>query len=375
MSGIYIHIPFCKQACYYCNFHFSTSFESYRSEMIASICTELEYKKSVFKNVKVRTVYFGGGTPSLLENHEIDAILLSLHSNYETNSVEEMTIEANPEDISLQKLKHWKSKGINRVSLGVQSFFEEDLEQMNRVHDSKQAIHAIEYIKLAGFDNFSIDFMFALPLLSDKQLIKNLDKVIELDVPHISCYNLTVEEQTALIQLIKKGKIEELSQEKSIRQFQLIMEKLSNHKYLQYEISNYAKSGYKSKHNSAYWEQKQYIGIGPSAHSFYNNVRTFNIANNIGYIKKIESGSDYYETEELTEKDFFNEFVMTRLRTSKGLNVRELELLFPMYIEGFRAKTATFLRAGQLAFFGDEYRLTNQGKLMADYITSEFFEI
>ncbi len=343
--------------------------------MIASICTELEYKKSVFKNVKVRTVYFGGGTPSLLENHEIDAILLSLHSNYETNSVEEMTIEANPEDISLQKLKHWKSKGINRVSLGVQSFFEEDLEQMNRVHDSKQAIQAIEYIKLAGFDNFSIDFMFALPLLSDKQLIKNLDKVIELDVPHISCYNLTVEEQTALIQLIKKGKIEELSQEKSIRQFQLIMEKLSNHKYLQYEISNYAKSGYKSKHNSAYWEQKKYIGIGPSAHSFYNNVRTFNIANNMDYIKKIESGSDYYETEELTEKDFFNEFVMTRLRTSKGLNVRELELLFPMYIEGFRAKTATFLRAGQLAFFGDEYRLTNQGKLMADYITSEFFEV
>ena len=375
MSGIYIHIPFCKQACYYCNFHFSTSFESYRSEMIASICTELEYKKSVFKDVNVRTVYFGGGTPSLLENHEIDAILLSLHSNYETNSVEEMTIEANPEDISLQKLKHWKSKGINRVSLGVQSFFEEDLEQMNRVHDSKQAIQAIEYIKLAGFDNFSIDFMFALPLLSDKQLIKNLDKVIELDVPHISCYNLTVEEQTALIQLIKKGKIEELSQEKSIRQFQLIMEKLSNHKYLQYEISNYAKSGYKSKHNSAYWEQKQYIGIGPSAHSFYNNVRTFNIANNMGYIKKIESGSDYYETEELTEKDFFNEFVMTRLRTSKGLNVRELELLFPMYIEGFRVKTATFLRAGQLAFFGDEYRLTNEGKLMADYITSEFFEV
>jgi len=375
MAGIYIHIPFCKQACYYCNFHFSTSFEGYRGEMIASICTELEYKKSVFKEVKVRTVYLGGGTPSILENNEIDSIFLALHSNYEMDSVEEITIEANPEDVSLKKLKHWKLNGINRVSLGVQSFFEEDLEQMNRVHDSKQALKAIEYIKLVGFNNFSIDFMFALPLLSDKQLIKNLEKVIELDVPHISCYNLTIEEQTALIQLIKKGKIEDLSQEKSIRQFQLIMEKLSDNKYLQYEISNYAKNGYKSRHNSAYWEQKQYLGIGPSAHSFYNNIRTFNIANNSDYIRKIECGSDYYETEELTERDFFNEFVMTRLRTSKGLNVRELELLFPNYIEGFKAKTAVFLRAGQLAFFGDEYRLTKEGKLMADYIASEFFEV
>jgi len=375
MSGIYIHIPFCKQACYYCNFHFSTSFDSYRSEMIASICKELELKKSVFKNVKVDTVYFGGGTPSLLENNEIDAILLSLHSNYETKSVKEMTIEANPEDVSLQKLKFWKSKGIDRVSLGVQSFFEEDLEQMNRVHDSQQAIHAIERIKSVGFDNFSIDFMFALPLLSDKQLIKNLDKVINLDVPHISCYNLTLEEQTALTQLIKKGKIEELNQDKSVRQFQLIMEKLGDNKYLQYEISNYAKSGYKSKHNSAYWEQKQYIGIGPSAHSFYNNIRTFNIANNMEYIKKIESDSDYYKIEELTERDFFNEFIMTRLRTAKGINIRDIELLFPMFIKGFKAKTAVFLRAGQLAFFGDEYRLTNEGKLMADYIASEFFEV
>ncbi len=375
MAGIYIHIPFCKQACYYCNFHFSTSFESYRSEMIASICAELKLKKSIFKGVNIQTVYFGGGTPSLLENHEIDSILLVLYDNYELSSVEEITIEANPEDVSLKKLKHWKSKGINRVSLGVQSFFEDDLQQMNRVHDSKQALQAIEYIKSAGFDNFSIDFMFALPLLSDQQLIKNLDKVIELNVPHISCYNLTVEEQTALIQLIKKGKVEELSQEKSIRQFQLIMEKLSNHKYLQYEISNYAKQGYKSKHNSAYWEQKPYIGVGPSAHSFYQNIRTHNIPSNTGYIKKINGEGDYFETEELTEKDFFNEFVMTRLRTSKGINIREIELLFPMYFDAFKAKTVVFLRSGQLAFFGEEYRLTKEGKLMADYIASEFFEV
>ena len=375
MAGIYIHIPFCKQACYYCNFHFSTSFESYRDAMIASICKELEKKKSIFNGLPVLTIYFGGGTPSLLEDHELDQIMSVIHKNYKTSYVEEITIEANPEDIYLDKLNHWMSVGINRVSLGVQSFFDEDLSQMNRAHDSDQATKSIEYIRLAGFNNFSVDFMFALPLLSDEQLIKNLEKVIDLNVPHISCYNLTVEEQTALVQLIKKGNIEALSQEKSIRQFKIIMEKLASHKYLQYEISNYAKEGFKSKHNSAYWDQKAYLGVGPSAHSFYDNLRIHNIPSNMEYINKIKNGSDYFETEKLTEKEFFNEFVMTRLRTSKGLNVRELELLFPNYLDSFKSKTSVFLRSGQLAFFGDEYRLTKEGKLMADYIASEFFEI
>lgn len=375
MAGIYIHIPFCKQACYYCNFHFSTSFERYRGEMISSICKELETKKTIFKKTPLHTLYFGGGTPSLLENDELNQILSVVHKNYDTSSIEEVTIEANPEDVNLDKLNYWKSKGINRISLGIQSFFDEDLKQMNRAHDSQQAIKSVENIRLVGFDNFSVDFMFALPLLSDEQLIKNLEKVIELNVPHISCYNLTVEEQTALVQLIKKGEIRALSQEKSIRQFKIIMEKLADHRYLQYEISNYAKEGYKSKHNSAYWEQKAYIGIGPSAHSFYDNIRLHNIPSNMEYINKIKNGSDYFETEKLTEKEFFNEFIMTRLRTSKGLNVRELELLFPDYLDSFKSKTSVFLRSGQLAFFGDEYRLTKEGKLMADYIASEFFEI
>ena len=373
MAGIYIHIPFCKQACYYCDFHFSTTFESYRKQMIAAICKEIELKKNIFKNKHVKTIYFGGGTPSILHNNEVDQILLALHSNYETSFVKEITIEANPEDISLDKLEHWKFKGINRISLGVQSFFEEDLEQMNRVHDAKQADDSIRLIREVGFDNYSIDFMFALPLLTDEQLNKNLDKVIDLKVPHISCYNLTVKEKTALLNLIKKGVVADLSEDKSIRQFEFIMEKLSRNKYLQYEISNYALEGYKSLHNSSYWEQKAYIGIGPSAHSFYNSTRSYNIANNKAYIKKINNQEDYFEIEKLSEKDFFNEFVMTRLRTSKGIDVRDLEIVFPQYVNGFKEKTADFIRGGQLAFFGDEYRLTKQGKLMADYITSEFF--
>jgi oxygen-independent coproporphyrinogen-3 oxidase len=375
MAGIYIHIPFCKQACYYCNFHFSTSFERYREAMIASICKELEKKKSIFNELPVLTIYFGGGTPSLLEDRELNQIMSVVHKNYKTSYVEEVTIEANPEDICLDKLKHWRSIGINRLSLGVQSFFDEDLSQMNRAHDSHQALKSIEDIHLAGFNNFSVDFMFALPLLSDDQLIKNLDKVIDLNVPHISCYNLTVEEQTALVQLIKKGKVDALSQEKSIRQFKIIMEKLASHKYLQYEISNYAKEGFKSKHNSAYWEQKAYIGFGPSAHSFYNNRRIHNVPSNMEYINKIKNGSNYFEIEKLTDNSLFNEFVMTHLRTSKGLNIRELELLFPYHVDSFKSKTSVFLRSGQLAFFGDEYRLTKEGKLMADYIASEFFEV
>lgn len=373
MAGIYIHIPFCKQACHYCNFHFSTTFESYREDMIEAICKELELKKSIFNDEKILTIYFGGGTPSLLTNEEIDDIFFAINSNYQTEQVEEVTIEANPEDISNEKLLHWRSKGINRVSLGIQSFFEDDLEQMNRVHSSFQAEQAIELIKTSGFDNYSIDFMFALPLLTDEQLIKNLEKAITLKVPHISCYNLTVKEQTALLELIKKGEIDDLSEDKSIRHFQLIMEKLGDHRYLQYEISNYALDGYKSKHNSAYWEQKAYIGIGPSAHSFYNSLRAHNIANNKVYINEVNKQGDYYEIEELTDQDFFNEFIMIRLRTSKGLDIRDLEILFPQYIDAFKEKTSDFIRGGQLAFFGDEYRLTKKGKLMADYIASEFF--
>ena len=375
MAGIYLHIPFCKQACHYCNFHFSTSFERYRKEMIDSICKEIELKKDLFQKTSVKTIYFGGGTPSILSDAEVDQIFLALNLNYETSLVEEITIEANPEDVSMEKLQHWKSKGINRISLGVQSFFDDDLKQMNRVHNASQADDSIRLIKEAGFDNYSIDFMFALPLLTDEQLTKNLDKVIDLKVPHISCYNLTVKEKTALLKLIKKGVVEDLSEEKSIRQFEFIMEKLGGNKYHQYEISNYALEGYKSLHNSSYWEQKPYLGIGPSAHSFYNSIRAHNIANNKAYIKEVNNQGAYFGIEELSDQDFFNEFIMTRLRTSKGIDIRDLEILFPQYIDSFKEKTVAFLRSGQLAFFGDEYRLTKQGKLIADYITSEFFEV
>lgn len=375
MAGIYIHIPFCKQACHYCNFHFSTTFEDYRENMINAICKELEYKKEIFLDKEISTIYFGGGTPSLLTQEELDAIFFAINTNYNTGAVVEVTIEANPDDISEEKLNQWKVKGINRISLGVQSFFEEDLEQMNRSHTAQQAHNAITAIKDAGFVNFSIDFMFALPLLTDNQLEKNLEIAVNYQVPHISCYNLTIEEQTALLHLIKKGKIEDLSEDKSVNQFELVMRTLGKHKYHQYEISNYAQEGFKSRHNSAYWAQKAFIGVGPSAHSFYNSIRSFNISNNQKYIQEIHEKGAYFELEELTENEFYNEFVLTRLRTSKGVDIRELEILFPNYVNRFKENTVEFLRGGLLSFFGDEYRLTQKGKLMADYVASELFEV
>jgi len=375
MAGVYIHIPFCKQACHYCNFYFSTTFQKYRSELVAALVQEMKLKSLLFKGKEVETIYFGGGTPSLLIEEEFRTIFNGLKESFNISKVEEVTIEANPDDVTVENLAIWQSYGINRISLGVQSFFENDLEQMNRSHSSKQAHNAIKRIRESGIDNYSVDFMFALPLLSNEQLEKNLQIAIDYKVPHVSCYNLTIKEQTALMALIKKGKIEDLSEEKSIQQFKIVMNRLGSNRYHQYEISNYALEGYQSKHNSSYWYQKPYLGIGPSAHSFYESKRTFNISSISKYIKLLGEGKDYFEVEELTEKEFFNEFIMTRLRTSKGLDRRDLEIIFPKFVDAFKEKTSNYLRGGQLAFFGDEYRLTPEGKLMADYITSEFFEV
>ncbi len=375
MAGVYIHIPFCKQACHYCNFYFSTTFEKYRSELVAALVQEMKLKSLLFKGKEVETIYFGGGTPSLLIEEEFRTIFNGLKESFKIGKVEEVTIEANPDDVTVENLAIWQSYGINRISLGVQSFFEDDLEQMNRSHSSKQAHNAIKRIKESGIDNYSVDFMFALPLLSNEQLEKNLQIAIDYKVPHVSCYNLTIKEQTALMALIKKGKIEDLSEEKSIQQFKIVMNRLGSNRYHQYEISNYALEGYQSKHNSSYWYQKPYLGIGPSAHSFYESKRSFNISSISKYIKLLGEGKDYFEVEELTEKEFFNEFIMTRLRTSKGLDRRDLEIIFPKFVDAFKEKTSNYLRGGQLAFFGDEFRLTPEGKLMADYITSEFFEV
>lgn len=375
MAGIYIHIPFCKQACHYCNFHFSTTFEKYRDRMIDSIQKELELKADQLKGEKIQTLYFGGGTPSLLSELELQSIVNAVQSHYDLEQLTEFTLEVNPDDVNLKNINAWKMNGVNRISLGVQSFFADDLEQMNRAHTSSQAHEAIQLLRDSGLTNISIDFMFALPLLSNEQLAANLVYAIEYKIPHISCYNLTIEEQTALAKLIQKGKIDKLSEDKSVEQFQIIMDKLGSNRYHQYEISNYALEGYQSKHNSSYWAQKPYLGIGPSAHSFIQSKRSHNIANNTQYMDGVEKGSNYFEVEELSEKDFFNEYVLTRLRTSKGIPEKDLEILFPKFMNEFREGTGEFIRKGYMAYFGDEYRLMPKGKFMADYIASELFQV
>ena len=375
MAGIYIHIPFCKQACYYCNFHFSTNFEKYRERMILAIKKELTLKKNILKGKKINTIYFGGGTPSLLNYDELEIILNEIFNTYNCNEVSEITLEANPDDVNQNNIKNWKKLGINRISLGVQSFFNDDLKQMNRVHSANQAHNAIELLRKNDITNISVDFMFSLPLLTKEQLGKNLQFAIDYKIPHISCYNLTIEEQTILYKKIKEGSIKNLSIDKSIEQFQFIVDKLTSNKYHQYEISNYALEGYKSQHNSSYWTQKPYIGVGPSAHSFYNSCRSSNISNNMKYMKGVENEKEYFEIENLTDSQFFNEFILTRLRTSKGISNEDLKILFPKYIDKFKEATNDFIRSGDIAYFGDEYRLMPKGKLIADHIASELFII
>lgn len=343
--------------------------------MLSAIEKELVLKSHVFREKKINTIYFGGGTPSLLTPAELQSIVHVISTNYNTAELKEFTLEANPDDVTSELIAGYVDAGVNRISLGVQSFFDEDLAQMNRAHSSAQAHQAIKILRENGIENFSIDFMFALPLLTDEQLIKNIQTAIDYQIPHISCYNLTIEEQTALLALIKKGKIENLSEEKSVRQFEIIMDLLGKNRYHQYEISNYALKGFQSKHNSAYWHQKPYLGIGPSAHSFYNSERTHNLANNSKYIEQINIGTNYSETETLTDKEFYNEFVLTRLRTSKGICERDLEILFPNYVQHFRDVSGDFIRKGYMAYFGDEYRLMPKGKLIADHITSELFMV
>jgi oxygen-independent coproporphyrinogen-3 oxidase len=343
--------------------------------MVLAIKKELALKKDILGSQKINTIYFGGGTPSLLNYDELKLIMDEVYAIYNCDEVSEITLEANPDDVNTTNINNWKKVGVNRISLGVQSFFNDDLKQMNRAHDSNQAHEAIKLLRENNITNISVDFMFALPLLTTEQLEKNLQFAINYKIPHISCYNLTLEEQTALVRMIKEGSIENLSEDKSIEQFQFIMDKLGSNKYHQYEISNYALEGYKSQHNSAYWAQKPYIGIGPSAHSFYNSCRSANISNNTGYMKGVENETEYFEIENLTDSQFFNEFILTRLRTSKGICNEDLKILFPQYIEAFREATNDFIRNGDMAYFGDEYRLMPQGKLIADHIASELFVI
>lgn len=386
MAGIYIHIPFCKQACYYCNFHFSTS-TALKSEMVECMIKEIEIRSKYSKenlqndvavisaeNENLETIYFGGGTPSLLSKNEIESILSAIRNNYQVAPKAEITFEANPDDINSKKLMEWKDVGINRLSIGIQSFIERDLKWMNRAHDAAQVLHCIHQVREAGFNNFSIDLIFGTPGLTNEEWQQNIETAVSMNVPHISSYALTVESKTALEKMIQLKKKEPINSDMQAEQYLILMKHLADAGYEQYEISNFAKAGFRSKHNSSYWQAKKYLGIGPSAHSYNGQIRTWNRANNPLYIKSIQQNIIPFEKEILHESQKINEYVMTSIRTIEGLDLEFIESHFSKK-ERERIENILKEKVLQENYFikNKKIILTDTGKLLADRIAVELF--
>jgi oxygen-independent coproporphyrinogen III oxidase len=371
MAGIYIHIPFCRKACHYCNFHFSTS-ASNITEMVKAIIKEAELRKDQIIE-GIHTVYFGGGTPSLLAIEDLRFIITELKRLFIVAPGAEITLEANPDDINEEKLLQWKESGINRLSIGIQSFFEEDLQWMNRAHNAQQAVDSLQ-LALKQFDNITIDLIYGTPTLTDENWKRNVEKAIELNIPHLSCYALTVEPKTALDTLIQQKKKENIDAEKQARHFELLVQWTKDAGYEHYEISNFAKPGYRSRHNSSYWQGKPYLGLGPSAHSFNGSEREWNVSNNALYLKSIEQGIVPSEKEVLTDTQQLNEYVMTSLRTMEGLSLQFVSVNWGSDMaNAIKKDAAIFLDEGTMTASNDHLILTDAGKLLADGIAAELF--
>lgn len=372
MAGVYIHIPFCRKACHYCNFHFSTS-NQLQASFVSALLQEIELRKTYFSE-PVSTIYFGGGTPSILPSEDIKRILAALMQTFAVEPGAEITLEANPDDINHDKLLEWKQTGINRLSIGIQSFFEEDLRWMNRAHDADQAMNCITLAHNAGFHNLTIDLIYGTPTLTDENWKKNVDTAIALQIPHLSCYALTVEPKTALANLIQQKTLPDVDAEKQARHFELLMHWMNEAGYEHYEISNFAKPGFRSRHNSSYWQGKPYLGLGPSAHSFNGYSRQWNVANNALYIQNISKGRVLYEEEILTKDQQLNEYIMTSLRTMEGLSLQKVMKDYGGNTYETVLQTAYLhLQRRHLTIENDYLKTTPEGKLLADGIASDLF--
>ena len=326
-----MYIPFCKQACSYCDFHFSTKLSN-KQNVLAAIEKELEFRTNYIGTEVVETIYFGGGTPSLLSQSEIQAILKKVNDVYTVSKSAEITLEANPDDLTMAKLKELKQTSVNRLSVGVQSFFEKDLKFMNRAHNAEEAIQSIRNAKEVGFANISIDLIFGSQTTSNEMWQQNLDTFFDLEVNHLSAYSLTVEEKTALAHQVAKGKVENVDDEKNYHQYLMLQGAIKENDFEQYELSNYCKNEAYSKHNTSYWQNKKYLGVGPSAHSFDGVSRQWNVRNNTLYINGINNNKPFFEKEELSEIDRYHEYLITSLRTKWGINKSTVENDFSDYI-------------------------------------------
>jgi oxygen-independent coproporphyrinogen-3 oxidase len=378
MSGIYIHIPFCKQACHYCDFHFSTSMKK-KDDMVLALAKEIGMRKNELldsarsDNEIVETIYFGGGTPSVLSNDEINFLISEVYKNYKVVENPEITLEANPDDLSAERVLELSKSPINRLSIGIQSFYEDDLKMMNRAHNSAEAKKCLEEAT-KYFDNISLDLIYGIPGMSDEMWKQNIQTALDFGIPHISSYALTVEPKTALSKLIQTGKITEPQDEAASNHFTILVEMLQKNGFIHYELSNFGKENYFSKNNSAYWLGKKYIGIGPSAHSYDGEKRGWNIANNSLYLKAIQNDELPIETETLTISDRYNEYIMTGLRTIWGVSLERIEKEFGSeYLNYLLEQSQKFLNDDLLSIENNILKPTLKGKFLTDGIASDLF--
>jgi len=373
MAGLYIHVPFCKQACSYCDFHFSTQLDA-RSSLIGALLKELELQRDYLEGEQLRTIYFGGGTPSLLTREETGDVLTSINRYYTVTPGAEVTLEANPDDLSPDKLAQLRELGVNRLSIGVQSFDDSVLRYFNRGHSSKQAYECIDDARRAGFDNISIDLIYGIPGAGHDNWLRDINTALRLDPEHISAYALTIEEKTVFGRRAAKGQLTPMPEESVATQFEMLMSEMAASGYEHYEISNFAKPGHRSRHNTSYWTQEPYLGIGPSAHSYNRRSRRFNIANNSLYIKALGEGRLPFEEEILSASNLINEFIMTHLRTGDGLDLDLVRDKFGYDLaRAHRSYLAKLLELEKIEYRKQMLVLTNKGKLLADKISSDLF--
>lgn len=374
MAGIYIHIPFCKTRCHYCNF-FSMASQKYKSEFIHTLLAEIVLQKDYLDGQKVNTIYFGGGTPSLMSATEIETFLQLIRKYYNVQSDAEITLEANPDDVSVKWLEEIRnSTSVNRFSLGVQSFHDKDLAYLNRIHSGADAEKAIHYLQEEGFSNLSIDLIYGIPGLTDEDWLQNMHKFFELDIPHLSAYSLTIEEKTPLYQFIVKGKVQAPDETESIGHFKSLLASMEQHDFIHYEISNFAKEGYYSKHNSLYWTGGHYLGLGPSAHSYNGKSRRWNKPSLKAWLSLKEYYGESFEEEVLGQDERYNEYVMTSLRTIWGCDIDVVRNEFGhVYADLLLRGADQYIQENKLELRKNRLFLTNKGKLFADGIASDLF--
>lgn len=372
MSGIYIHIPFCKQACHYCDFHFSTNLKK-KDVMVLALAKEIEMRKNEFQDSIVETIYFGGGTPSILQIEDLKFLIDAVYKNYKVVENPEITVEANPDDLTEKRIIELSKNKVNRLSIGIQSFFEDDLQLMNRAHNVEEAKKCLE-TATQYFDNISIDLIYGVPEMSNEKWLQNIETALSFGVPHISSYALTVEPKTVLHSFIQKGIIPQPDDEVAQEHFHILVDKLSENGFIHYELSNFGKENYFSKNNSSYWLGKKYVGIGPSAHSYDGKNRGWNVSNNSIYIKSIQENKLPIEIETLTKTDRYNEYIMTGLRTIWGVSLERVEQEFgKTYLDYLNKQAAKFMEDHLLFIDDNILRTTKKGKFLSDGIASDLF--